>query len=145
IIIKEEDRLAGVVAEIDDSATIVPRGAYICTPSGQVVSNRSFDGLELADCAKLSAYYHFREAKLLHSKSIIERANLDKAIDFMDSIEEDIPKGSWSLQFDRGSGLVVLKSLLWPGYVFFHVPGNRHFGSLYFGSGEKNLDLPFML
>ena len=37
---------------------------------------------------------HFREAKLLQSKSIIERAELDKAIDFMDTIEEDIPRGN---------------------------------------------------
>jgi radial spoke head protein 9 len=49
------------------------------------------------------------------------------------------------LQFERGSGLVVLRSLLWQGYVFFHVPGTRSYGSCYFGNGEKNLDLPFML
>lgn len=53
--------------------------------------------------------------------------------------------GSWSLQFERGSGLVTLRSLLWPGYVFYHVPGTRSFGSVYFGSGEMNVDLPFML
>ena len=53
--------------------------------------------------------------------------------------------GSWSLQFERGSGLVVLKSLLWQGYTFYHVPGTTMFGSVYVGTGEKNLDLPFML
>lgn len=53
--------------------------------------------------------------------------------------------GTWSIQFDRGSGLIVLRSLLWPGYVFYHVPGTRRYGSLYVGIGEKNLDLPFML
>jgi radial spoke head protein 9 len=41
--------------------------------------------------------------------------------------------------------LVTLRSLLWQGYVFFHVPGSREYGSIYVGSGEKNLDLPFML
>ena len=53
--------------------------------------------------------------------------------------------GSWSLQFERGSGLVTLRSLLWPGCVSYHIPGCRKFGSVYFGTGEKNMDLPFML
>jgi len=53
--------------------------------------------------------------------------------------------GSWGLQFERGSGLVTLRSLLWPGYAFYHVPGSRKFGGVYAGTGEKNLDLPFML
>lgn len=53
--------------------------------------------------------------------------------------------GCWSLQFERGSGLVTLRSLWWNGFVFFHVPGTRRFGHVYVGIGEKNLDLPFML
>ena len=53
--------------------------------------------------------------------------------------------GSWSLQFDRGSALITLQSLLWIGYVFYHVPGTRKFGSVYVGTGEINKDLPFML
>lgn len=52
---------------------------------------------------------------------------------------------SWTLQFERGGALVSLRSLLWQGYVFYHVPGSRNFGSIYVGTGEKNLDLPFML
>jgi len=46
---------------------------------------------------------------------------------------------------ERGSGLVTLRSLSWIGYVFYHVPGTRKFGSLYVGTGERNIDLPFML
>ena len=53
--------------------------------------------------------------------------------------------GAWSLQFERGSGMVTLRSLQWLGYVFYHVPGTRDFGSVYVGTGEKNMDLPFML
>jgi len=145
ITIKEEDRLSSVVAEIDEEVRIVPRQAYIKTPTGEVVCNRSFEGLSVAESAKLCNYMHFREATVLKTKTLLQRANLDKAIDFMDSLEEDIPRGSWALQFERGSGLVVLRSLLWQGYVFYHVPGTRSMGSVYFGNGEKNLDLPFML
>lgn len=53
--------------------------------------------------------------------------------------------GSWSLQFERGSALVTLRSMLWLGFTFFHVPGTKDYGSIYVGTGEKNMDLPFML
>ena len=36
---------------------------------------------------------HFREPFRLQKKTLLEKADLDKAIDFMDVIEEDIPKG----------------------------------------------------
>ena len=75
----------------------------------------------------------------------MERANEDKSTHFLDTIENDVPKGKWSLQFERGSALVVLKNLEWPGYVFFHSPTTRKFGSLYWGTGERNMDLAFML
>jgi len=145
ITIKEEDRLSSVIAEIDEDVRIVPRGAFIRTPTGSVTCNRSFEGLSVSESAKLCNYMHFREAVVMNQKPLLQRANLDKATDFMDSLEEDIPRGSWALQFERGSGLVVLRSLLWQGYVFYHVPGTRHTGSVYFGTGEKNQDLPFML
>ncbi|CAG5135006.1 unnamed protein product [Candidula unifasciata] len=143
--IKEEDRLTAVIAEIDNDVRIVPRGAFVQVPTAEVVKNRSFEGLLVQEAAKLCNYMHFREAQCLNLKSLLQRANLDRAIDFMDSIEDDIPRGSWCIQFERGSGLLTLRSFLWPGYVFFHVPATREYGSVYFGTGEKNLDLPFML
>lgn len=145
IMIKEEDRLSAVIADIDSDVRIVPRGAYVKSPTGQVYKNRSFEGLSVAEAAKLCNFMHFREAVKQSAKSLLVKASLDQSIDFMDPIDEDIPKGSWSLQFERGSGLVTLRSLLWVGYVFYHVPGSREYGSIYVGSGEKNMDLPFML
>jgi len=124
---------------------IVPRAAFIKTPTGQVTNNRSFEGLTVSDAAKLCNYMHFREPKLLLEKTLLQKANLDKGIDFMDTLEEDCPKGSWSLQFERGSGLVTLRSLLWIGYISYHVPGTCQYGAVYVGTGEKNQDLPFML
>ena len=41
---KEEDRLAAVVARIDEEVGVVPRGAYMNTPLGNVVLNKSFQG-----------------------------------------------------------------------------------------------------
>lgn len=45
------------------------------------------------EAAKLSSYMHFREPCRLQKKTLLEKADLDKAIDFMDVIEEDVPKG----------------------------------------------------
>ena len=45
--IKEEERLSAVLAEIDNEVRIVPRGAYVKTPTGQVYENRSFEGKSL--------------------------------------------------------------------------------------------------
>ena len=42
---KEEDRLAAVVARIDEEVAIVPKGAYMKTPLGEVVLNMSFQGM----------------------------------------------------------------------------------------------------
>lgn len=145
ITIKEEDRLSAVISGIDMDVRIVPRGSFVRAPTGETYPNGSFEGLSVSESAKLCNYMHFREAINLHEKTLLQRANLDRAIDFLDPIDEDIPKGSWSLQFERGSGLVILRSLLWLGYVSFHVPGTSRYGSIYMGTGEKNLDLPFML
>ena len=41
---KEEDRLAAVVACIDEEVGVVPRGAYMKNPLGEVVLNKSFQG-----------------------------------------------------------------------------------------------------
>ena len=44
IMIKEEERLAAVIDDIDHDVRIVPRAAYVKTPTGQVYNNRSFEG-----------------------------------------------------------------------------------------------------
>eukprot|EP00118_Oscarella_pearsei_P001102 m.6602 g.6602 ORF g.6602 m.6602 type:complete len:273 (+) comp16380_c0_seq1:29-847(+) len=145
VVVREENRLAAIVNVIDETVFVAPRGSYIRTPQGNVQKNPSFSGLALAKAGLLSSYLHFREPKLLEHKTLLQRSNLDKSIDFMDSIDEDIPSGCWSLQMVRGGDNAVLKSLWWPGYAFFHVPGTKKCGGLYWGTGQQNRDLPFML
>jgi len=145
ITVKEEDRLSFVISEIEYDARVVPRGAFFRTPDGEVHSNRDFEGLSIAEAAKLCNYVHFHPGRKPTFKLPQTKACHNPALDFMEPIDEDIPKGCWSLQFERGSGLVVLRSLYWLGLTFYHIPGSKKFGSIYFGLGQKNLDLPFML
>jgi radial spoke head protein 9 len=102
-------------------------------------------GLPVNEAAKFNNYLHFRKAFLLEQKTALFRANLDKAIDFLDPIDEDQPNGCWGLQFERGSALVLLRSLKWPGATFFNVPETNSYGSVYHGIAEENKDIPFML
>ncbi|XP_059099927.1 radial spoke head protein 9 homolog [Peromyscus eremicus] len=143
--IKEETRLVSVIDQIDKAVAIIPRGALFKTPFGVTHVNRTFEGLPLSEIKKLSSYFHFREAVDLKNKTLLEKADLDPSLDFMDSLEYDIPKGSWSIQMERGNALVVLRSLLWPGLTFYHAPRTKNYGYIYVGTGEKNMDLPFML
>uniref|UniRef100_A0A8C5UG70 Radial spoke head protein 9 homolog n=1 Tax=Malurus cyaneus samueli TaxID=2593467 RepID=A0A8C5UG70_9PASS len=144
-VMKEEARLIATIEQIDKEVGIVPRGAFVKTPLGSVHENRHFEGLSLAEAKKLSSYFHFTKPVNLKNKTLLEKADLDPSIDFLDSLEHDIPRGSWSIQLEKGGTVVVLRSLLWLGLTFYHVPMTKQFGYVYFGTGEKNLDLPFML
>lgn len=143
--IKEETRLVSIIDQIDKAVAVVPRGVLFKTPFGPVHVNRTFEGLSLSEAKKLSSYFHFREPVEPKNKTLLDKADLDPSLDFLDSLEHDIPKGSWSVQMERGHALVVLRSLLWPGLTFYHTPRTKHCGYIYVGTGEKNIDLPFML
>ncbi|NXO15718.1 RSPH9 protein, partial [Oriolus oriolus] len=144
-VIKEEVRLIATIEQIDKAVGIVPRGAFVKTPLGSVHENRHFEGLSLLEAKKLSSYFHFTKPVNLKNKTLLEKADLDPSTDFLDSLEHDIPQGSWSIQQEKGGTVVVLRSLLWLGLTFYHVPMTKQYGYVYFGTGEKNLDLPFML
>lgn len=51
-------------------------------------------GLHPTEAAKLRNYLHFREPVNLKMKSILEMADLNPAVDFLDPLSEDIPKGN---------------------------------------------------
>ena len=57
---------------------------------------------------------------------------------------------TWALQHDACAGRTLLRSLLWPGFMFAYqappVPSARiAWGGLYIGTGAKNRDLIFMV
>ncbi|XP_064453722.1 radial spoke head protein 9 homolog isoform X3 [Mirounga angustirostris] len=102
--IKEETRLVSVIDQIDKAVAVIPRGALFKTPFGPTHVNRTFEGLSLSEAKKLSSYFHFREPVELKNKTLLEKADLDPSLDFMDSLEHDIPKGNKAIvQGDFGS------------------------------------------
>ncbi|CAL8393528.1 unnamed protein product [Gadus morhua 'NCC'] len=143
--VTEERRLAVTVHLIDEEVSVVPRGAFNRTHLGLMNNNRCFEGLSHAEAGKLENFLHFAKPKKLKKKLIQEQADLDPSIDFLDPLSDDVPKGQWSLQLENASSVCVLRSLLWMGLTFYHVPMTPQHGYVYFGYGCKNLDLPFML
>ncbi|KAM4712786.1 radial spoke head protein 9 homolog [Anableps anableps] len=143
--VNEEKRLTVTVHRIDEDVSVVPRGAFIRSPLGLVQVNRSFEGLSESEARKLDSFFHFCEPKKGNKNTIEEMGEWSPAIDFLDILTDDIPKGSWSLQFECASRVCVLRSLLWLGLTFYHVPMTPLHGYIYIGTGLKNLDLPFML
>ncbi|CAL8313664.1 unnamed protein product [Lota lota] len=141
----EERRLAVTVHLIDEEASVVPRGAFNRTHLGLMQTNRCFEGLSHAEAGKLEHFLHFAKPKKLKKKFIQELADLDPSIDFLDSLNDDIPNGQWSLQLENAGRVCVIRSLLWLGMTFYHVPMTPQHGYVYMGDGCKNLDLPFML
>ena len=102
-------------------------------------------GLDLSAGLKLENYMHMRKPELLSKVPINDRATLSKSLQFLDPLTLDKPKGSWSLKHDAGNKMVLLRSLVFPGYVHFNCTGSSMYGGIYNGAGARNLDLPFML
>ncbi|TPX43597.1 hypothetical protein SeLEV6574_g04967 [Synchytrium endobioticum] len=144
--INEEKRLAGLVALINHEAQVVPRGAYYRDAVHELKSNPSFQGLPGPDASHLTSYLHFRPNFKLDLKTVKQLgANYDESIDILDSIAMDQPNGVWSLQQENGGEVVLIRSLLWPGYTFFHTPASGKYGSMYCGTGQTNVNIGFML
>ena len=110
-----------------------------------MTKNPYFSGIEHADALHLKNYMHLRRPAARQYQSEAERASLDKHKDFLDSLDLDAPKGCWSVVVDDSSNVVTLRSLLYPGFFFYHVLGSSSYGRLYVGNAERNYDLAFML
>ncbi|XP_039605722.1 radial spoke head protein 9 homolog [Polypterus senegalus] len=142
--INEEVRLVAVITLIEREAAVVPRGAYIKDSQGFITVNRMFEGLSMNEAKKLESYLHFSNPVNKVKRSLLLKADYDPSIDFLNSLEDDKPKGTWILQFQKGNSVVLLRSLLWLGLSFYHYLSTINHGYVYVGTGQKNLDFPFM-
>lgn len=61
---------------------------------GLIVTLHLITGLDPVEAAKPRNYLHFREPVNLKKKSILEMSHLNPAIDFLDPLSEDVPKGN---------------------------------------------------
>ena len=65
---------------------------------------------------------------------------------FLEPIAEDQPKGLWIIQGGKQDDRTVnIRSIMWPGFIFYHKKGTKKFGNLYIGDGLKNEEIHFMI
>lgn len=142
---KEENRLAATISNINDEAEICARGQLLKQPNGTIILNPNFYGLTGAEAKHLRSYLHIRPAQHRWNSNLLARQDYNYSMDFLDSIDQDIPKGCWNLSLEQNGSVAYLKSLYWPGMSFFHKVKTPDCGFLYVGNGRKNLDVPFLL
>ena len=66
--------------------------------------------------------------------------------EFMDNAALQKPDCSWTVQKDEiNKAVVVLRSRMWPGFTAYARANTSIYGSLYIGTGIKQVDLPFMI
>lgn len=90
-------------------------------------------------------WHHFRSSETKEKREMLDRDDALFSFDFFDDLEQDVPRGQWSIQFDLSNRIVSIRSLLWPGYTSFHMCNSKLFGGVYIGNGLKNADLPFLI
>lgn len=143
--LKEEDRLAATIFLINEEAVAVPRGALFKRPDGVVVENLSFEGLSALEADEIKCYLHYRNAHNKWNTNLLTRQDYNYALDFLDTLDEDLPEGCWSIRMVAGRTLAIVRSLYWPGMIIYHFIDTPKFGFVYFGNGKRVVDVPFML
>lgn len=141
----ELDRLTFIVFAIENDCSIAPVGAFKMTPIHQVRRNEAFHGLQ-AD-QDLQSYLHFRNVQTQAYKDQLDQPGAPFNPNFLESIIDDQPRGLWTIQGgkDHDDKIITIRSIMWPGFIFYHKAGTKKFGNLYIGDGLKNEELHFMI
>lgn len=144
--LKEEDRLACLVTLITEEAALLPRSSLTKQMSGKTVFNPAFTGLCQAKAAKIDQYQLYRQPQNKWNSNLLRQSDYNYNTDIFDTVDSIVPsEQAFALTIENDRGVVVIRSLFWPGMVFVHKCRSRKHGFAYFGDGRKNLDILFML
>lgn len=129
-----------------EECAMVPRGAVSRQVDGSHVLNAMFKGLKLSMATDLNNYQLYRMPHNDWNENILKRPSYNYATDFLDTLDAVAPPQHYNaVSLDRYDGMVFIKSLLWPGMLFFHKCDTQMHGFVYFGNGRKNCELLFMI
>ena len=142
---REEHKLAYHVSVIDNEVSIIPKGAWICDATHQVIRNVTNCGLTHEAAGSLRNYLHFRYPENDRSKQALVKPGVVRHGDFLDNLEDDQPKGCWGVHYDPTAKYSIVRSFYWPGSYFCHEIKTGNYVSVYFGDGLPNEDILFML
>lgn len=131
---------------ISSECAVVPRGALTLRPDGVTLLTSFFQGLNQMEGSDINNYQLLRHPKTPYTENLMKRPDYNYSTDTFDTIGSILPEGqSFSVNIDSDSGLSVVKSMYWPGMIFFHKLHTNAHGFCYIGNGLRNHDLLFML
>ncbi|GAB5366546.1 hypothetical protein AAMO2058_001152700 [Amorphochlora amoebiformis] len=143
--LSEEERLFCTVTSIDRDTCIVPKGAYLLTPTSRVICNPQFNGLTVSGSTDPSSYVLMRKPEEHKTNVKIKCRGYCNSEDFLDGITNATPKGVWSILGDFSGMKVTIRNLKWSGFEFHTTVGDTYYEKAYFGYGLANEDLSMML
>lgn len=145
-LLKEEDRLACMVTQITEESALMPRGSLSKRSDGKAVYTPDFRGLRSSEAASLTNFVLYRTPQNSWNANLLKKPDYNYSKDIFDTTDAIQPGNrTFALNVDNERGLVLIRSLFWPGMLFFHKFNSRKHGFCYFGDGRKNMDLLFML
>ena len=137
----EEVRLAVLVNMLDMENAMAPAGALSMLGTGAVVDSPAFPGLPAPMAADLGSYVFINKPK---PKDMLA-SSVTAASDFLTPASSLVPSGALCPHLDESTGVTTIRNLMYPGFVAYATAGTKTWGYCYCGTGEKNLDLAFML
>lgn len=141
----EAARLSHFVAVHDAACKLTVRGAFLRNPDGTIVRNRTFTGLDAATSQHLQNYSRLALQENTAANRDLFGPNFNVHTDFLVPITEDRPVGIWTVKYDPSTGIVAVENLFFPGSLFAHRVDSAQTAQVYYGNGQRNLDLCFML
>ena len=109
----------------------------------EVQRSEAFNGLTNENAFKLGSYMHFRNCQNETKQGNLESDDAIFQNDFLDDVESDMPKGSWSLQKDGSGRVAIIRNNVWKGFTAWHRANTQNHGSIYVGDGLKNVNFQF--
>jgi len=141
VLVPEIDRVAVMVETIDTECAMCPAAALMKKADHSVVKSPTFAGLKWNDAMSTSSFVFMNQPK----PTDVLASALQASTDFLKSCDTIVPKGALVSKFDEATTTVTWRSLLYPGFMAYTVPGSNSYGYCYFGTGLKNADIAFML
>jgi len=139
--VDEVTRLAVMVSTIDTECAMMPAGALIKQPSGNVEDSQTYKGLPYSKAISLKSFVYLNKPKEVS----VNADAVTAATDFLASCDDVVPKGALVSKFDEALNVVTWRSLQYEGFFAYTMVGAPMHGYCYFGSGQKNADIAFML
>ena len=144
--LSEQDRLSYVVNSIERQCQVVPIGSFRKNTLGCVQKNEAFRGLRFNELTSLDSFMHLRPCEQKDKIDLAAREEDVFTHEFMDNAALCRPDNGWTVQKDEiNKTVVVLRSRMWPGFTAYARANTAIYGSLYIGTGIKQVDLPFMI